>query len=118
MVEVRRRDRHGIDALVVEQLAEVGEGRRPLLAGRLDHLAAAVDDRLIDVAQRRDLDVGHLQVRGDVRLAAAVESDDGHADGVVRTLQRARLERRRQRDRAHQEVPAIDCLLIDLLLRA
>ena len=54
----------------------------------------------IDVAERRDLDVGHLQIGGDVRLAAAVESDDRHPDGVVLTRQRARLECHRQRHRA------------------
>ena len=53
-------------------------------------------------------DVGHFQVGGDVRLAAAVEPDDRHPDRVVRALQLAGLERDRHRHRAHEEVPAID----------
>ena len=118
VVKVRRRNRHGVDALVVEQLPEVRVGRRPLLARRFDRLAAGIDDRLIDVAERRDLDVWHLQVRGDVCLAPTVESDDRDPHCVVRTLQRTGLERRWQRDRAHQEVPAIDCAHRLLLLRS
>ena len=85
MVEVGRGEGHGIDALVFEHLADVSECCWTLLARRLNHLAAVFNDRLIDVAERRDLDVGNLQVGGDVRPAATVEPDDGHSDGVVLT---------------------------------
>ena len=83
------------------------------VAGRFLPAASTIlqpfsSDRLIDVAERRDLDVGDLQIGGDVRLAPAVEPDDGHSDRVVLTGKRTRLERHRQRHRAHQEVSAID----------
>ena len=116
MVEVRSRDRHGIDRLVVEHLPDVGVRLRTLLARRLDRLQTAVDDRLIDVAERRDLDVGHLQVGVDVRLAPAVEPHDRQSDRVVRALQVARLERDRQCHRAHDEMPAIHCVHRCLLM--
>ena len=108
VVEVWRGDRDRVDRLVVEQPPEVSVGGRPLFPRGLDGLDAAVDDRLIDVAQRGDLDVGHLEIRTDVRLAAAVESDDGDPDGVVRTLDRARFEGCWQRDGTHEEMPSID----------
>jgi hypothetical protein len=108
MVKIWSRNGHGIDALIVQNPANVGIGRRTLLPRSLHHLAAARDNRLIDVAQRRDFHVGHLQVGGNVRFAPTVEPDDRDPDGVVLTRTHPRLEGRGQRHRTHQKMPAID----------
>ena len=48
--------------VVFQQLPQVGEGRGPLLTQFLYVVDALIEDRLVDIANRRDLDVVHFGV--------------------------------------------------------
>ena len=85
MPVVRSRDGHGIDVLRREHLAEIRVGRevriRPdaLVVDRLGPL----EDRGVDIAERRHAHAFDLLEAAEVVAAAAVEADDGDADVAV-----------------------------------
>ena len=83
MPVVRGRDRHRVDGRIVEQLAEVlhGGGQATIL----ETAAPLVDRGRIDVAHAHDLGVRIGEPRRQVRVAAAVETDDRDPQPLVRT---------------------------------
>ena len=100
-------DRDGVDRLILQQLAEVGEGRRLLLRGGF-HLGGALgEDGFVHVAERRHLHVGQFAVTVDVIAAAPAQAHAGDAHGIVGARGRGAPERRSGRRRTHQEVPSI-----------
>jgi hypothetical protein len=73
------RDEHRVDVLLrLEHLAEVGVVRG--VGAALGGVAEVV---LVDVAQRHDLRVGHLQDALDVLPPAAGDADDGDGELLV-----------------------------------
>src|SRR5262249_3338131 len=74
---IRRGDRDGVNRLVFEQLANVNV-LFGLLARVLFNLAAALlEHGVVHIADGGDLDVGHLGICADVRLALPVAADHG-----------------------------------------
>jgi hypothetical protein len=76
-------DRHGVDGLVFEQFSDVRVGDRPLSVALLDRGQLAVEDRLIDVAERRYLDVLHPTVGADVIATPATKAHARDTNRVV-----------------------------------
>ncbi len=62
VIVIGRGDRNGVDVFVFEQLAKIGVRCGALLASLLIFLQALVQDILVDIAERCDLDVVHLAV--------------------------------------------------------
>src|SRR5215475_1021285 len=82
---IRRCDRDGVNRLVFEQLPNVHVLYR-LLARALFNLAAALlAHGVVHIADGGDLDVSHLGICADVRLALPVTADHGDTDHAVRT---------------------------------
>ncbi len=73
---------HGVDALIVEELAHIDVGVDGFLAvGEL--LLLAVEDGAVGVAEGDDADAGDGAEPLDVVAALASQPDDADADGVV-----------------------------------
>src|SRR6185295_5229432 len=89
---IRGRDRHRIDAWILEEPPHIDERSRvaPDLASPL------VEQRLIDVAQRGDLDVRHARKRVEVILPPSAETADGDPDAVVGAKYALRPRQERQ----------------------
>lgn len=94
---VRRRDRHYIDRLGVEQSAIVTHGlwRGMTLGGKLG--GAFGENLRIYVDKMRYFDVGQLRKGAHMRHSAAVYADDGDPQAVVRPLD-LRIAPRTHRD--------------------
>jgi hypothetical protein len=58
---IRRGDGDGVDALVLEHFAQIGEAGRPLLTHLLDLVEPLIADRVVDIDQRGDFDVAHTE---------------------------------------------------------
>src|SRR5258708_1003503 len=76
---VRRRDRNRIDARIVEQPADIDERS----GAALDLSAAFLEQALVDITERRNLDVRDARKRVEVILPATPETADGDAHAVV-----------------------------------
>ena len=95
MQVLRRGDQHGVDRLVVEQLAIVAVGRRP----RRDRLGL-VEPPGVDVGDRRRLDVRAADRGLQDLLAAPAGADQAEPDAIVGPPNPAPGRRRRGRCRA------------------
>ena len=96
-------DRDGIDALVVEHSAKVGQCRRRggCLAGLLpEHFEGAAEHLRVGIDDGRDLDVVEAHETAQVGLAAAVEAEHGDTDTIVRTPHRGLSAWRREQQRS------------------
>src|SRR5262249_12042335 len=82
---VRRGDRDGVNRLVFEQLANVHVLFRPLPSVLFNLAAALLEHGVVHVTDGGDLDVCHLGICADVRLALPVNADHGDSDHSVRT---------------------------------
>src|SRR5262245_59445562 len=114
MPVIRRGDRDGIDFFVLKQLSNVHIRFRPRLAKILDVLQALVQTALVDVAQRRNLDVRNFCKTFNVILAASARSTNRNANTVISpqnlAAQRHRCGSNRDRfPRSFQEFATIDC---------
>ena len=83
VVMVRRGDRNRVDGFVVEQFSIIAIAGGTASGGLLDLAEARVEDGFVDVADGRDLDVGHPGVRANVVASASAHSDAGDTDGVA-----------------------------------
>ena len=105
-------DGDGVDTLVFEDLAHVGETGRSLTAELLHRVLAQGQEPAVHVADRGDFHVLHLRVALQMNTALAVDSDIGisHSDaGDADRIVGAgpALRRGGQRGGPHQEVSAI-----------
>src|SRR3954447_23853186 len=82
---VWRRDRHCIDRFVFQQFPEIRKARRTF-AGRFLNLAkASVQYCLVDITDRRDFHILHVQIVLDVLTALAVDANTRDTYAIVRT---------------------------------
>ena len=96
-------DRDGVDALVVEHPAKVGQSQRG--GGRLasllpEHREGAAEHLRVGIDDGRDLDVVEAHEAAQVGLTAAVEAEHGDTDAVVGTPHRGRSTWRREQQRS------------------
>ncbi len=92
---VGRRDRHGVNVLVRERLADVAVRLRPLALGAFDKFCSSFQHFRIHIAQSHILGfILHLEDVFDVRGSLAVEADRADPDatvGITRLRSRAVL---------------------------
>ena len=96
---VRRGDGDGIEALVLQRLADVLKTLRRVARLLLDLRYASLVEPRIRIDQLRDANVFHSRVRVDVRTAPAVNAGDGDVDRVVRAADVGEGHRRVDRQR-------------------
>src|SRR5262245_44667150 len=82
---VRRGDRDGVNRLVFEHLTNVHILFGPLACVLFDLAAALLEHGVVHVTDGGDLDIRHLGICADVRLALPVDADHGDTDHSVRT---------------------------------
>src|ERR1019366_5067085 len=81
---IRGGDRDRVDRLVIQELADVDEGRGLLKPHLLHRRQTLPHNVLIDVADRGDFHIGHLGILTHMQPSLPVETDDGDANAVVR----------------------------------
>src|SRR5581483_8243498 len=109
MVVIWSRNRHRIDRLIFQQLAEIGVGGGLLVGDFFNHRGAVLQNRFINVANGDD-----LRVRGggpalDVVFAASVHADNGNSNSIVGSGRRAQFaaDGSRGRGGAHKKVTPV-----------
>jgi hypothetical protein len=107
VVMVGRCKRDRVDRLVFEKLTDIGVHRRTFLAGLLHVGDAGIPHGLVDIADSRDLYVGHRSIPRDVYLALSMYADAGHPHCVVGARRRHRASCDYGRQRPNQEVSSI-----------
>jgi hypothetical protein len=75
--------RNRVDGFVFQQLPQIGESGWPLLTQLLYVVDALIEDRLVDIANRRDFDVVHPGVMTNMRTALAAHAHASNAHGIV-----------------------------------
>ena len=91
MPVVGRGDGNRVNGLVIQQLAQVDESRRPLDSHLLDFAQPLVQDVLIHVAESGDFHVLHVAVLFYVRPALPVQANHRNAHAVVRAKHSLRM---------------------------
>src|SRR5207249_2153640 len=95
------------DTLILQNLADVAEGRHGLLPGLLQGSDVPFRMRIVHVHERGQFDVRHRCPRIHVTGAAATTSDYGDAHGVIRTGDGPDRLAGGGRDGTHYEVTSI-----------
>src|SRR5262249_25119350 len=103
VIVIRRGDGNRVNGFVVQQLAQIREGLRTLLTALLDLVQTSVQDGFVDIADRRDLDILHRTVTGDVRAALTVDPYASNAYRVIGTWS-GPLNAGGRGKRSHQEM--------------
>ena len=103
---VRSGDGNRIDALVLKQLAEIGISGGTLLPQLFDFVQPRVQDGLVDITHRGDLNIGHLGIAADVLVALRPYTDARYANCIIGTGQN-RPARDSGRGGAKQEVSTL-----------
>src|SRR5262245_61649233 len=79
MPVVRRGDRNRVDRVILEQAADILVGARAA-----PHFPAALaEDRVVNIAERGNLDVWHAREGVEVILPTTLEADDRDAHAIV-----------------------------------
>ena len=107
MPVIRAGDGDGVDALVLENLADVAEGRHGLFPAPLQGSDVAFRMRIVHVHERGQFDVRHGCPRIHVAGAAATTSDHRDAHGVIGTGDGPDRLAGGSRDGTHYEVTSI-----------
>mgnify|MGYP007064294619 CR=1 FL=1 len=96
MPVIRRRQRDGVDLLVVQQAAKIGFCLRPVAGYFFKFFNGVRKQPLIDVADFGDFDIGYF-IQVDQMAAAAIDrttaadADDGDANEIGRASGRERV---------------------------
>ena len=104
---IRRGNRHGVDVLALEHLAEVRVHRRSADAFRVERIHLVADVGFVHIAEPGDLHVLHRSPRAHVRAASPAQTGDADPDGVIRALHAANHGVSRDDGSAHEEMSSI-----------